>query len=58
MENYEDKIKEAKQLLDKLSSENLTLYDSMKIYKEGLKILDEATKILDEAKLEYEEIKN
>jgi len=57
MKNYEKKLKEAKELLDKLNDSNITLYEGMEIYKKGIKILEEATKILEEAKLEYEEIK-
>jgi len=57
MKNYETKLKEAKELLDKLNDPNITLYEGMEIYKKGVKILEEATKILEEAKLEYEEIK-
>jgi exodeoxyribonuclease VII small subunit len=57
MQDYEKKIEKAKKLLDKLSSD-LTLHESMKIYKEGLKTIEEATEILEKAKLEFEEIKS
>jgi len=57
MKNYEQKLNEAKKLLDSLNNPDITLYDGMQIYKKGIKILEEATKILEEAKLEYEEIK-
>jgi exodeoxyribonuclease VII small subunit len=57
MKDYEKKLKEAKELLDKLNDPELTLYEGMEYYKKGVKILEEATKILEEAKLEYEEIK-
>ena len=57
MKNYESKLKEAKELLDKLNDPEITLYDGMEIYKKGISILEEATKILENAKLEYEEIK-
>lgn len=56
MKNYEEKVRKAKALLEKLSNEELTLEESMKTYKEGLEILQEATKMIEEAKLEYEEI--
>jgi exodeoxyribonuclease VII small subunit len=57
MKNYENKLKKAKELLDKLNDPELTLYEGMEYYKKGIKILEEATKILEKAKLEYEEIK-
>jgi len=57
MKDYEKKLQQARELLDKLNDPNITLYDGMQIYKKGIKILEDATKILEEAKLEYEEVK-
>jgi exodeoxyribonuclease VII small subunit len=57
MKDYEKKLKEAKELLEKLNNPDITLYEGMEVYKKGVKILEEATKILESAKLEYEEIK-
>jgi exodeoxyribonuclease VII small subunit len=54
--SFEDKIKKAKELLDKLVDPELTLSNSVKLYKDGLKELDEAQKLLDEAKLQFEEL--
>ena len=54
--NFEDKIKEAKELLDKLIDPEITLQTSVKVYKDGMKELNEAQKLLDEAKLEFEEL--
>ncbi len=48
---FEDKIIKAKNLLDKLSNPEITLSDSLDVYKNGMKELDEAQKLLDEAKL-------
>jgi len=48
---FEDKIIEAKQLLEKLSNPQITLSDSIEVYKKGIKELEEAQKLLDEAKL-------
>ena len=48
---FEDKIVEAKQLLEKLSNPQITLSDSIEVYKSGIKQLDDAQKLLDEAKL-------
>ena len=49
--NFEEKIIKAKELLEKLSNPQITLSDSIKIYKTGLKELEDAQKLLDEAKL-------
>ncbi len=48
---FEDKITKAKDLLEKLSNPDITLENSVKVYKEGLKQLEDAQKLLDEAKL-------
>tara|TARA_B100001063_G_C16660306_1_gene500669 strand:+ start:540 stop:749 length:210 start_codon:yes stop_codon:yes gene_type:complete len=48
---FEDKIIKAKNLLDKLSNPEITLSDSLDVYKNGMKELEEAQKLLDEAKL-------
>jgi exodeoxyribonuclease VII small subunit len=48
---FEDKIVEAKQLLEKLSNPQITLSDSIEVYKTGIKQLEDAQKLLDEAKL-------
>lgn len=49
--NFEEKILKAKELLEKLSNPQITLSDSIKLYKTGVNELDEAQKLLDEAKL-------
>ncbi len=48
---FEEKILKAKELLEKLSNPEITLSDSLEVYKNGIKELDEAQKLLDEAKL-------
>ena len=53
--SFEDKIKTAKELLEKLIDPEITLENSVKVYKNGMKEIEEAQKLLDEAKLEYEE---
>ncbi len=50
-QSFEEKIQKAKELLDKLSSPDITLSDSLSLYKIGIKELEEAQKLLDEAKL-------
>ena len=49
--NFEDKIIKAKELLEKLSNPQITLSDSINVYKKGVKELEDAQKLLDEAKL-------
>ena len=48
---FEDKVAKAKQLLERLSNPEITLSDSLEVYKVGMKELEEAQKLLDEAKL-------
>ncbi|MFV7790532.1 exodeoxyribonuclease VII small subunit [Aliarcobacter lanthieri] len=49
--NFEDKILKAKEILEKLSNPQITLSDSLKLYKDGIGELENAQKLLDEAKL-------
>ena len=49
--NFEEKIIKAKELLEKLSNPQITLSDSIQVYKTGVKELEDAQKLLDEAKL-------
>ena len=51
--NFEEKIIKAKELLEKLSNPQITLSDSIQVYKTGIKELEEAQKLLDEAKLMF-----
>jgi exodeoxyribonuclease VII small subunit len=55
-ENFETKIEEAGKLLEKLIDPEITLSDSVEVYKQGMKELESAQKLLDEAKLEFEEL--
>ncbi|MFP4333243.1 MAG: exodeoxyribonuclease VII small subunit [Campylobacterales bacterium] len=57
MINFEDKIKHSKEILEKLMNPEITLEESMKLYKEGMDEIKAAQKLLDDAKIEYEEIK-
>lgn len=50
-QSFEQKIEKAKELLEKLSNPQITLSDSLEVYKTGMKELEEAQKLLDEAKL-------
>lgn len=49
--SFEQKVVKAKELLEKLSNPEITLSDSIEVYKNGMKQLEEAQKLLDEAKL-------
>ncbi|HFU75274.1 MAG TPA: exonuclease VII small subunit [Arcobacter sp.] len=56
--DFESKIKSAKEQLDLLLEQDITLSRSMEIYNHGMKDLEVAQKLLDEAKLQFEEIIN
>ena len=56
--NFETKIDEANKLLEKLIDPQITLSDSVNIYKEGMKELESAQKLLDEARFQFEELSN
>lgn len=55
IQNFEHKIEEAKKLLDVLLQPDITLSQSVQVYKEGMQQIQEAQKMLDMAKLEFEE---
>ncbi len=54
--SFEDKLKSAREILERLSSPSITLKDGMNEYKKGIAILNEATKMIEDAKLEYEKL--
>lgn len=53
---FEGCIDTIKQKLDQLNSPDITLAQSMNIYKEGISEIKKAQEILEQIKLEYEEI--
>lgn len=55
---FEKKIAEAQQLLEKLIDPEITLSDSVEVYKKGMQELEIAQKLLEEAKLEFKELSN
>lgn len=57
-EEFEDKLKKAKEFLELLNDPNITLNKSMDAYKKGVKTLKEASKMLENAKLIYEELES
>jgi len=54
--SFEDRLKESKDLIEKLMSQDITLEESIELYKQGLESLNEAQKMLEEAKLKVEQI--
>lgn len=54
--SFETKLENSKALLNKLIDPEITLSDSVEVYKAGMKELTEAQKLLEEAKLEFEEL--
>lgn len=54
-QEFEDKLKKAKELLDMLNDPDITLKKSMDVYKKGIKTLEDASKMLEDAKLVFEE---
>ncbi len=54
--NFEEKIQNAKELLEKLIDPQITLSNSVEIYKNGMNELKTAQELLDNAKLEFEEL--
>ncbi|ABK83359.1 exodeoxyribonuclease VII small subunit [Campylobacter fetus] len=55
-ESFESKIDKLNELLNKLNDENLTLLDSVELYKSGTKLVKEAREMLENAKLSIQEI--
>ena len=54
-QNFETNIENAKELLNRLNDPDISLEDSVKVYKNGIKELENATKLLEDAKLIFEE---
>ncbi|MDQ1341225.1 MAG: exodeoxyribonuclease small subunit [Campylobacterota bacterium] len=56
--SFEDRLKNAKEILEKLNNSELPLDEGLKLYKDGMKELSLATKMLEDAKLEFETIES
>jgi len=54
-QNFEKELAEIKEIVQKLSDPEITLSDSVKLYKQGQEKLKNASKTLEDAKLEIEE---
>lgn len=57
MENFEEKIQKTKEILSKLNAEDLSLKESLELYKVGMQELKLSQEMLEKAQMEYEEIK-
>ena len=53
--SFEDKLEDAKMILAKLQEPDISLQDSIELYKKGKEELKSAIKMLEEAELELEE---
>lgn len=54
--SFEENLYKANEALEKLNDKDLSLDESVKLYKQGLKYIDEARALLEKAKLEIEKI--
>lgn len=55
-ESFEEKMEKINALLKSLNDKDLSLEESVKLYKQGVGLLKEAKEILENAKLEVAEI--
>lgn len=56
--SFEAKLKQAEALLERLNESDLSLDESVKLYKEGLSNIKQAREMLEKAKLEVKEIES
>lgn len=54
--SFEENLNKANEALEKLNDKDLSLDESVKIYKAGLKFIENARNELEKAKLEVEKI--
>lgn len=57
-QDFETLLQKAKEALSKLNSQDITLQESLNLYKQGMQDLKNAQRILENAKLQYQEIKD
>jgi len=57
-DNFENKLDNAKNILETLMKPEITLLESVKAYEKGMKELSDAQVILENAVLKIKEIKN
>lgn len=56
--SFEQRIEKSKEILEKLMNPEITLSDSVTLYKNGTDELKEASRLLEEAKLQFEHYQN
>ncbi|QSZ41487.1 exodeoxyribonuclease VII small subunit [Sulfurimonas aquatica] len=54
---FEEKLENAKKILETLMNPEITLQNSVKAYEDGMKELTQATKMLEDAQIKIAEIK-
>lgn len=54
-ENFEEMVEFAKKVLSKLSSQEITLKESLQLYEQGMESLKKAQNLLEDAKIKYQE---
>ncbi len=52
--NFEKSLEKSKEILEKLVNPEITLNESVTLYKKGMDELKNASKLLEEAKLKFE----
>jgi exodeoxyribonuclease VII small subunit len=52
--NFEERLEEAKKILNQLMDPSITLEESLKLYKNGLEEIKIAQKMIEEAKVQIE----
>lgn len=55
-ESYEENMQKLQKILDRLSSEDITLNETILLYSEAADIINETNEILESAQLKIEEI--
>lgn len=56
MDKFETKLKTIDELLERLKSDEISLKESVELYKNGINLINEATQILQNAKLEISQM--
>ncbi len=56
VDTFEDKLEASKKILNQLMNPEITLEESIKLYKSGLEQIKSAQKMVEEAKVEIETI--
>ncbi|WP_066389186.1 exodeoxyribonuclease VII small subunit [Helicobacter himalayensis] len=57
-QSFEELLESAREVLNQLNSQDISLKDSLGLYKQGVVMLLQAQKLLESAKFEYETLQN